>query len=143
MLQNGYRTLIDTRQSDLGADFLVVSSPQGALVFTDDAFAGLTTLEKPISLAKLDWFKEAQADGCPLWVRKVPYGNIQLRLRGIPDFDFGPNQEIEVEIPVKDEAMVLFADIFRQKVVDQQGRIYAVGRPNDPFQELEDAVDDQ
>ena len=72
------------------------------MVFTDDAFAGLTTLEKPISLAKLDWFKEAQADGCPLWVRKVPYGNIQLRLRGIPDFDFESGREIEVKISVKE-----------------------------------------
>ena len=143
VVQNGYRTLIDSRQSDLGADLLIVSSPQGASVFIDDAYVGLTAVGKPISLAKADWFKKAQADGRQLRVRKVPYGNIQLRLRGIPDFDFGPDQEIEVEIPIKDEQMVLFADIFRQKVVDQQGKVYAVGRPNDPFQELEDAVGNQ
>ena len=143
VVQNGYRTLIDSRQSDLGADLLIVSSPQGASVFIDDAYVGLTAVGKPISLAKADWFKKAQADGRQLRVRKVPYGNIQLRLRGIPDFDFGPDQEIEVEIPIKDEQMVLFADIFRQKVVDQKGKVYAVGRSNDPFQELEDAVGNQ
>ena len=143
VVQNGYRTLIDSRQSDLGADLLIVSSPQGASVFIDDAYVGLTAVGKPISLAKADWFKKAQADGRQLRVRKVPYGNIQLRLRGIPDFDFGPDQEIEVEIPIKDEQMVLFADIFRQKVVDQKGKVYAVGQPNDPFQELEDAVGNQ
>ena len=122
---------------------LVVSSPQGASVFLDDACVGLTTVGKPISLAKTDWFKKAQADGRQLRVRKVPYGNIQLRLRGIPDFGFGPDQEIEVEIPVQDEQMVLFADIFRQKVVDRKGKVYAIGQPNDPFLELEDAVGNQ
>ncbi|HHZ93508.1 TPA: hypothetical protein EYN98_00155 [Candidatus Poribacteria bacterium] len=143
VVQNGYRTLIDSRQSDLGADLLIVYSPQGASVFLDDACVGLTAVGKPISLAKADWFKKAQADGRQLRVRKAPYGNIQLRLRGIPDFDFGPDQEIEVEIPVQDEQMVLFADIFRQKVVDQKGKVYTVGQPNDPFQELEDAVGNQ
>ena len=89
-VQNGYRKLIDTRQSDLGADLLVVSSPQGASVFTDDAFDGLAVVGKPISLAKPNWFKKVQTDGRQLRVRKVPYDNIQLGLSGIPDFDFGP-----------------------------------------------------
>ena len=63
---------------------LVVSSPQGASVFTDDAFAGLAVVGKPISLAKPNWFKKVQTDGRQLRVRKVPYDNIQLGLSGIP-----------------------------------------------------------
>ena len=142
VVKSGHRTTIDSRQSDLGADLLIVSSPQGASVFIDDAYVGVTAVGQSISLAKSDWFKKAQADGRQLRVRKVPYGNIQLRLRGIPDFDFGPDQEIEVEIPVKVEQMILFSDIFRQKVVDQNGKVYAVGRSNDPFEELENAIED-
>ena len=142
VVKSGHRTTIDSRQSDLGADLLIVSSPQGASVFIDDAYVGVTAVGQSISLAKWDWFKKAQADGRQLRVRKVPYGNIQLRLKGIPDFDFGPDQEIEVEIPVKVEQMILFSDIFRQKVVDQNGKVYAVGRSNDPFEELENAIED-
>ena len=78
MVQNGYRTLIDTCQSDLRADLLVVSSSQGVSVFTDDAFAGLATMGKPILLAKPNWFKKVQADGRQLRVRKVPYDNILI-----------------------------------------------------------------
>ena len=56
--QNGHRTLIDSRQSDLGADLWIVSSPQGASVFIDDAYVGLTAVGQPISLAKTNWFKK-------------------------------------------------------------------------------------
>ena len=67
---------------------MIVSNPQGALVFTDDAFDGLAAVVKPISLAKPNWFKKVQTDGRQLRVGKVPYDNIQLGLSGIPDFDF-------------------------------------------------------
>ena len=140
VVKRGYRTIIDARESDLGADLLIVSSPQGATVFLDDAYVGITAIGRPLSLAQKDWAARAKADTRQLRIRKVPYGNHRLRLRGIPDFDFGPDQELAVELPVKDEELILFVDIFRQKVQDGQGNIIAGGRPHDPFRELEDAA---
>lgn len=138
----GYYTIIDARESDLGAELLIVSRPAGATVFLDNTYVGITAVSKPISPAHKNWAAKAKADTRQLRIHKVPYGNHRLRLRGIPDFDFGPDQELEVELPVKDEELILFVDIFRQKIRDQHGNIIAGGKPHNPFQELEDAIDE-
>ena len=138
IIKSGYQTVIDTRESDLGAELLILSRPQGATVFIDDVYIGVTAVGTPISMSKPNWIEHAQKDSRQLRISKIPYGNRRFRLRGIPDFDFGPDQQIEVEIPVSNDRMVLFFDIFRQKVTSGKGKIYSVGRPNDPFSELDD-----
>ena len=138
IIKAGYQTVIDTRESDLGAELLIVSSPQGATVFIDDVYIGVTAIGTPVSVSKPNWVEQAQKDSRQLRISKIPYGNHRSRLRGIPDFDFGPDQQIEVEIPVSNDRMVLFFDIFRQKITSGKGKIYSVGRPNDPFSELDD-----
>lgn len=40
VVQKSYLTLIDSHESDLGTDLLVVSSPQGSTVFLDDNLRG-------------------------------------------------------------------------------------------------------
>jgi uncharacterized protein YegL len=136
-MRRGYRTVADARESDLGADLLILSSPQGAAVFLDDTYVGVTGIASTISPNQEEWAQKAREDTRLLRVRTVPYGNHQLRLRGIPEFEFGPEQELEVTLPVKGEEMILFVDIFRQRVVDQDGTVIAGGRPHDPFEELE------
>lgn len=136
-IKSGYRTVADARESDLGSDLIIVSSPQGAAVFLDDAYVGVTRIASTISPNQPDWARSAKEDTRQLRVRTVPYGNHQLRLRGIPDFDFGPEQELEVTLPVKDAETILFVDIFRQRVVDQNGNVIAGGQPHDPFEQLE------
>ena len=138
IIKAGYQTVIDTRESDLGAELLIVSSPQGATVFIDDVYIGVTAIGTPVSMSKPNWVEQAQKDSRQLRISKIPYGNHRFRLRGIPDFDFGPDQQIEIEIPVSNDHMILFFDIFRQKVTSDEGKIYSVGRPNDPFSELDD-----
>ena len=103
----------------------------------DQTYLGITAIGNPISPRKSDWVSRAQADGRQLRVRSVPYGNHRFRLKGIPDFDFGPQQEIEIQLSIQQEEMILFVDILRQKVTDGKGKTYAVGKPKDPFQELE------
>ena len=116
---------------------IILSRPQGATVFMDQTYLGLTAIGDPISPRKSDWVSRARADGRQLRLRSVPYGNHRFRLKGIPDFDFGPQQEIEIQLSIQQEEMILFVDILRQKVTDGKGKTYAVGKPNDPFQELE------
>jgi len=142
IIRAGHQTVIDTRESDLGAELLIVSSPQGATVFIDDVYIGVTAIGTPVSMSKPNWVEQAQKDSRQLRISKIPYGNHRFRLRGIPDFDFGPGQQIEIEIPVSNDHMVLFFDIFRQKVTSDEGKIYSVGRPNDPFSELDDDFDE-
>lgn len=142
IIKAGYQTVIDTRESDLGAELLIVSSPQGATVFIDDVYIGVTAIGTPVSMSKPNWVEQAQKDSRQLRISKIPYGNHRFRLRGIPDFDFGPDQQIEIEIPVSNDHMILFFDIFRQKVTSDEGKIYSVGRPNDPFSELDDDFDE-
>ena len=142
IIRAGHQTVIDTRESDLGAELLIVSSPQGATVFIDDVYIGVTAIGTPVSMSKPNWVEQAQKDSRQLRISKIPYGNHRFRLRGIPDFDFGPDQQIEIEIPVSNDHMVLFFDIFRQKVTSDEGKIYSVGRPNDPFSELDDDFDE-
>ena len=137
VVQAGHRTLIDSRQSDLGAQLIILSRPQGATVFMDQTYLGITAIGNPISPGKSDWVSRAQADGRQLRVRSVPYGNHRFRVKGIPDFDFGPQQEIEIQLSIQQEEMILFVDILRQKVTDGKGKTYVVGKPKDPFQELE------
>ena len=142
IIKAGCQTVIDTRESDLGAELLIVSSPQGATVFIDDVYIGVTAIGTPVSVSKPNWVEQAQKDSRQLRISKIPYGNHRFRLRGIPDFDFGPDQQIEIEIPVSNDHMILFFDIFRQKVTSDEGKIYSVGRPNDPFSELDDDFDE-
>ena len=142
IIKAGHQTVIDTRESDLGAELLIVSSPQGATVFIDDVYIGVTAIGTPVSMSKPNWVEQAQKDSRQLRISKIPYGNHRFRLRGIPDFDFGPDQQIEIEIPVSNDHMILFFDIFRQKVTSDEGKIYSVGRPNDPFSELDDDFDE-
>ena len=104
----------------------------------DQTYLGLTAIGNPISPRKSDWVRRARVDGRQLRVRSVPYGNHRFRLKGIPDFDFGPQQSHLLLLSIQQEEMILFVDILRQKVTDGKGKTYAVGRPNDPFQELED-----
>jgi uncharacterized protein YegL len=137
VVQAGHRTLIDSRQSDLGAQLIILSRPQGATVFMDQTYLGITAIGNPVSPGKSDWVSRARADGRQLRVRSVPYGNHRFRLKGIPDFDFGPQQEIEIQLSIQQQEMILLVDILRQKVTDGKGKTYVVGKPKDPFQELE------
>jgi len=132
----GYRTTLDARESDLGAELLILSTPQGATVFLDDTYVGITAIGVPISPKLQDWVAKAKADARQLRIPKVPFGNHRLRVRGIPDFDFGPEQELEIDLPVKNQESVLFVDIFGRKVFDERGNTI-VGKSHDPFKELE------
>jgi len=137
-IREGTRTVADARESDLGADILIMSSPQGAAVFLDDTYVGVTGIASTVSPDHDGWVEKAKEDTRALRVRTVPYGAHQLRLRGIPEFDFGSEQELEITLPVTSKEMILFVDIFRQRVVDQNGDVIAGGKPRDPFSELDE-----
>ena len=137
VVEKGHRTLLEARESDLGADLLIVSRPAGATVWLDDDYLGITAISKPISLRDENWAEKAKSDGRQLRVRLVPYGNHRLRLRGMPDFEFGPDQEMEFDLPLTESEVILFVDILRQKAVDQRGKSYVSGGAGDPFQQLD------
>ena len=127
VVQKSYLTLIDSHESDLGTDLLVISSPPGSTVFLDDIYVGITTIGTPLSLKRGNWVACAQADGRQLRVRKVPYDNHRFAY---------------VEFPISRDEIVLSFDIFRQKVIDVTRQVYAVGRPTNPFNAVGGDFDD-
>ena len=47
-----------------------------------------------------------------------------------------------VEFPISRDEIVLYFDIFRQKVIDATRQVYAVGRPTNPFNAVGGDFDD-
>lgn len=135
-IRDGHLTTVRARESDLGADVVIVSKPAGAAVFLDDAYAGVTSYGTPISMRQSDWAERARNNAQQLMVRRVSYGDHQLRVRGIPDFDFGPDQETSVSFTVRNAITVLYVDILRGLVYDETGRVVGRGAPRDPFSQL-------
>ena len=56
---------------------------------------------------------------------------------------FPDNQRFAyVEFPISRDEIVLYFDIFRQKVIDATRQVYAVGRPTNPFNAVGGDFDD-
>jgi len=62
VVKRGYRTVMDVRESDLGAELLIVSRPQGATVFLDDTYVGITAIRYFFS----KWTKNNAKENLPL-----------------------------------------------------------------------------
>lgn len=109
----GHRTVVDARASDLGGELVLSSLPPNASVFLDGTYVGTTSIA-PLSpsAGELGWVQGALRDARQLRVSRVPYGAHKLRFRAIPDVDFGPQQEFEVEVQVTDSESVLYVEIF-------------------------------
>ena len=140
----GQRTIVDAREDDLGYDLWVISRPHGATVFLDDAYVGLTSLY-PVQAGGKKWGKKVIERGRQLRIPLVPKGKHALRLLAMPDFDFGPEQEIAFEISIEDRERVLLVDILQGRLLWGDGRKVKLLRsmPNtDPFEELDSETEE-
>jgi uncharacterized protein YegL len=134
----GQRTIIDAREKDLGFDLWVLSRPRGASVFLDDAYVGMTALH-PISTKDKRWYQKAKQDDRQLRIPLVPKGRHIVRMLAMPDFDFGPEQEIAFSVEITDRERVLSVNILQGEVQFGKGPILRIKRDqgeDDPFDEL-------
>ncbi|RKY65935.1 MAG: hypothetical protein DRP97_08530 [Candidatus Latescibacterota bacterium] len=143
-VKQGQRTMVDARASDLGAELVIASLPTDASVFLDGAYVGVTAIAPfRVKAEKKGWVRAALEDGRQLRVHRVPYGVHRLKFRAIPEFDFGSEQEFEVEIQVGDPRIVVYVEILGTPrspyVLDSAGTARLIGgAKRSPFDELDD-----
>ncbi|MBT3233504.1 MAG: VWA domain-containing protein [Calditrichaeota bacterium] len=135
----GKRTIVDLRESDLGRDVVITSSsPANASVFMDGEYVGICESHGPITMGD-NWKNEALA-WPQLTIKNVPLGTHTILLRGIPDFDYGSDQEMTIELKLNnmdDDTVIIHARII-QKIIQSNARICRnVSKGGDPFGEME------
>jgi len=141
-VKEGQRTVVDARESDLGAELVIASLPTDASVFLDGAYVGVTAIAPlRVKAGKKGWVQAALQDGRQLRVARVPYGVHRLKFRAIPEFDFGSEQEFEVEIQVGAPRIVVYVEILGTPrspyVLDSTGTARIVGgAKRSPFDEF-------
>jgi hypothetical protein len=125
-VKGGYRTIIDGRESEVGSHLVLISKPKGSSVFLNGAYAGITALQGSYDPNEnSDWHRTALEDSKQHQLRKVPFGEYEVKVNGMPGFDFGAGMNLSFKIPVSDEHTVLYLDIIKQKAYDQNGKTYA------------------
>ena len=138
--QIGQRTLIDARDSDLGYDVWVASTPQGANVYLDDTYVGVTGGGLVLS-GQDGWTRRVKQDPQHLRIPLVPPGAHVLRVVPVAELaEFGVVRELAVSIDLGREETVLFADLVRQRLVGEEGVLIQreqADRMGDIFDELD------
>ena len=109
-IQVGMRTTVSAREDQLGYDVWVASKPNGAAVFLDGDYVGMTGMGL-VKTSSKKWPEQVKKNTRSLCLPMVPQGRHRLRLLAMPDFDFGPEQELELEIVVDDRERVFMANI--------------------------------
>ena len=142
-VQIGKRTAVDAREDQLGYDVWIASKPKGAAVFLDGGYVGLTGMGV-VKTSLKKWPQAVKQNKRSLRLPMVPQGRHRLRLLAVPDFDFGPEQELEIEISVDDRERMFLVNILGRKVFQDGGPILVGSKKqktDDPFGELDSELD--
>jgi len=133
-MKKGYRTIIHSTEDDLGTDMIFTVRPTGATVFIDGQYVGRTSLTRTIKGD--DWVNKALNDHTQLRVKRVPRKMHKITIKAIPGFDFGNDQVLTFNIKPSGKRQILMIDVFRRKIVDQNGNSFESAKI-DPFDQLE------
>lgn len=120
--QSGYRTMVDAREDDVGFDLWIASQPHEAVVFLDGNYMG-TTGSSIVDTDSRKWGKKVKQDPAQLHIPLVPKGPHSLRLLALPDFDFGPEQQIAFEFDMAGRERVLQVDILSRRILVDDGTV--------------------
>ncbi len=120
--QSGYRTIVDAREDEVGFDLWIASHPHEAVVFLDGNYVG-TTGFSIVDTEDRNWGKRAKKDPAQLRISLVPKGPHALRLLALPDFDFGPEQQIAFEFDMAGRERVLQVDILSRRILVDDGTV--------------------
>lgn len=112
-VRTGSRTVVNARASDLGCRLTVVSRPGGCQLFMDDAYCGSTSSIPPsLKPGEKGWDEAARKDARQLVIQHVPYGTRKLRFKALPEFEFGSEQDFEIELDIAELQAVVYVKIF-------------------------------
>ena len=108
----GYRTIIDARESDIGYDVFVSSTPLGASVFLDGNYIGDTPISNLGQKKKKGLFrkKDDWSHSNNLRIPLVPSGEHKLKVIAVPEMEMG--FEYEFEFSVKNRDRSVHVDLF-------------------------------
>ena len=126
-------------ESELGHDLWVVSRPRGASVFIDDVYVGMTSI-RPVRMTEKDWAEKVVGDEGQLRIPLLARGKHMLRIVAMPDFDFGPEQELQFPFVIERNDRVLSIDILQGRILYEDGQTEEVREEQgsaDPFEELD------
>lgn len=131
-IKAGYLTLVESREADLGTNLYFAARPTGSAVFIDEGYVGTTHMTDPVTEAN---FASKAKNGKHLFVKRVPFGQHKIQVKGLPGEDFGPEQVIEFDFNTDKSELILFVDVLHRKIVDNYGRVYGASKV-DPFDQL-------
>ena len=149
-LEMGYRTIIDARESDIGYDVFVSSTPLGASVFLDGNYIGDTPISNSSQKKKKGFFrkKDDWSHSNNLRIPLVPTGKHKLKVIAVPEMEMG--FEYEFEFSVKSRERSVYVDLLELSYNFKNGEkgkkskdyfdMFDVDNENsssDPFKELE------
>ncbi len=120
--QSGYRTVVDAREDQVGFDLWIASQPHEAVVFLDGNYVG-TTSSSIVDTDSRKWGKKVKQDPAQLRVPLVPAGPHSVRLVALPDFDFGPEQQIAFAFDMTGRERVLQVDILSRRILVDDGTV--------------------
>ena len=150
-LETGYRTIIDARESDIGRDVFVSTTPPGASVFLDGNYIGDTPFGKLKPKEKRGLFQKNDVDPNfnNLLIPLVPNGKHELKVIAVPEMEMGFEYEFQFNIGKKDRSVHvdLFNSSHKFKDGEKRGKTKdpfdvfdsdIKGKSKDPFKELDD-----
>ena len=149
-LEMGYRTVIDARESDIGRDVFVSSTPFGASVFLDGNYVGDTPISNSSQKNKKGLFrkKDDWSYSNNLRIPLVPIGKHKLKVIAVPEMEMGFEYEFEFSVKKKERSVhVNLFDLSYNFKNGEKGKkskdhfdMFDVDNENsssDPFKELE------
>jgi len=149
-LEAGYRTIIDARESDIGRDVFVSSTPFGASVFLDGNYVGDTPISNSSQKNKKGLFrkKDDWSYSNNLRIPLVPIGKHKLKVIAVPEMEMGFEYEFEFSVKKRERSVhVNLFDLsynFKNGEKGKKSKDYFdmfdvdnENSSNDPFKELE------
>jgi len=134
--KQGQRAVMDARESDLGYDLFISSTPKGASVFVDGDYVGMTSVGVTEYKVKKRWFrkdKKTKKYDSELLVPLIPPGKHRLRILAVPDLDMG--LEYEFSFDIKTQNRFVDVNIFKQTHQFTDGETGK--KKKDPFKALD------
>jgi len=130
-LDAGFRTIINARESDMGRDVIVSSTPPGASIFLDGDYVGDTPLSKLVQQKKRGVFrkKDDESNSNNLRIPLVPKGKHKLKVIAVPEMEMGFEYEFEFSVKNKNRSVnVDLFDLSHKFKNGEKGK-----KANDPF----------
>lgn len=122
------KTKLDMRAPEKGRDLVLKTAQASVAVYFDGAYVGTTDpLKKQLTIVN------------------APFGDHTLKLNCMPDFDYGPEQVMEIPLTLKDGwgDSKIEVNVLKQKIIDtSRVDVRFETKKKKPFSQLDDMDED-